>query len=153
MLYQRVVIFRITHVSMLMDDVVADQVSAQERERILKLIRHIHSVTGHGSMTTMIQALQKRGVPNHVLEVARQFKCSLCEERKRVAPRRPATLEVAPAKWQVIQSDLGSWTNPVNKNKYKFILFIDEGCRFRTGKILFENSRSQAHWPLLRTML
>jgi hypothetical protein len=29
-------------------------------------------------------------------------------------------------------------------------LFIDEGCRFRTGRILFENSREQATWPVVR---
>lgn len=127
-----------------------ESLTPQERNRILGLIKHIHSVSGHGSIENLVKAMQRRGVPEHVLELAKSFRCSICEERKRVAPRRPASLETLPRKWQVVQSDMGSWYHPITKDKCKFILFIDEGCRFRTGKILFENSRSQATWPIIR---
>ena len=128
----------------------AASLSQQERNRILGLIKHIHSVSGHGSVENLVKAMQRRGVPEHVLELAKTFRCPICEERKRVAPRRPASLETLPKKWQVVQSDMGSWYHPITKDKCKFILFIDEGCRFRTGKVLFENSRSQATWPIIR---
>ena len=128
----------------------AASLSEQERNKILGLIKHIHSVSGHGSVENLVKAMQRRGVPEHVLELAKTFRCPICEERKRVAPRRPASLETLPKKWQVVQSDMGSWYHPITKDKCKFILFIDEGCRFRTGKILFENSRSMATWPLIR---
>ena len=130
--------------------VAASDLPVEEQQRIQKLLKHIHSVSGHGSTATMAQALQKRGVPDHVLELARQFQCPICLERKRTAPRRPASLETIPLKWQVIQSDMGSWYHPITKDKCKFVLFIDEGCRFRTGKILFENSRQQATWPIIQ---
>ena len=81
---------------------------------------------------------------------SKTFSCPICDERKRVAPRRPATLEVIPQKWQVVQSDMGSWHHPQSKDKCKFILFIDEGCRFRSGKVIFENSRQMATWPLVK---
>ena len=58
-------------------------VSAEGRERILRFVKHIHSVSGHGSIPTLLQALSKRRVPKHVLEVAATFKCNICEERKR----------------------------------------------------------------------
>ena len=122
----------------------------EEKDRILRLVKHIHSNTGHGSMKNLLEALKRRGVSDAVLEVARQFECPVCEERKRAAPRRPASLETLPQKWQVIQSDLGSWQHPITKHKIKFILFIDEGCRFRVGKILFEDSRQQATWPVVQ---
>ena len=125
-------------------------ISSEEKIKINNLLRHIHSVTGHGSVETLIKSLKNRGVPEKVLAIAREFRCPLCEARKRVVPRRPATLETAPLKWQRIQSDLGSWTHPHTHHKIKFILFIDEGCRFRTGRILFENSREQATWPVVR---
>eukprot|EP00435_Cladocopium_sp_Y103_P018219 s2415_g4.t1 len=130
--------------------VAVDELPPAEVQRIQKLLRHIHSVSGHGSTQTLARALQKRGVPDHVLELARRFECPICLERKRVAPRRPASLETIPLKWQVVQSDLGSWYHPITKDKCKFIMFIDEGSRFRTGKILFENSRNQATWPIVR---
>ena len=121
-----------------------------EKQRILKLIKHIHSVSGHGSVHTLVQALAKRGVPEHVLKIARQFKCPICEERVRTAPRRPATLMTIPKKWQVLQTDVGTWTHPYTRLKYKFVLFIDEGCRFRTGSILFQDQNRQASWEVIR---
>lgn len=121
-----------------------------EKERILKRVQRIHSVSGHGSVDVLLRALKRRGVPDHVLEAAKTFKCAICEERKRTAPRRPATLEVLPQKWQVIQSDFGAWHHPHTGDKIKFILFIDEGSRFRTGQVLFENSRKMATWPIIQ---
>ena len=78
--------------------VAASDLPVVEQQRIQKLLKHIHSVSGHGSTATMVQALQKRGVPDHVLELARQFQCPICQERKRTAPRRPASLETIPLK-------------------------------------------------------
>ena len=130
--------------------VAATDLPVEEQQRIQRLLKHIHSVSGHGSVENMVKALQRRGVQDHVLELARQFQCPICQERKRVAPRRPASLETIPLKWQVVQSDFGSWYHPITKDKCKFMLFIDEGCRFRSGKILFENSRNQATWPIIR---
>lgn len=124
--------------------------SNEEKARILKLIRHIHGTTGHGSLDVLLRALKKRGVPPHVLEIAKSFSCPICQERKRAAPRRPATLEVLPKKWQVVQSDMGSWTHPHTGDKCKFVIFIDEGCRFRAGQILFTNSRNMATWSQMK---
>ena len=126
------------------------ETSPEERDRILKLVKHIHCTSGHGSLTNLLRALQKRGVAPHVLAVAKTFSCSICDERKRIGPRRPATLETIPKKWQVVQSDMGSWVHPYSKDKCKFILFIDEGCRFRAGKILFMNNRNMATWSLVK---
>ena len=129
------------------------EVSDEERQRILKLIKHIHSVSGHGSIQTLVQALAKRGVPPHVLKIAKEFKCPICEERVRTSPRRPATLMTIPKKWQILQTDVGTWTHPYTRLKYKFVLFIDEGCRFRTGKILFQGQSRQASWDVIRQSL
>ena len=126
------------------------EISVEEKQRIMRLIRHIHCTTGHGSIATLVNSLKHRGVPERILNLAREFKCVICEERKRTTPHRQATLETVAKKWQRIQCDLGSWTHPQTKHKVKFILFIDEGCRFRVGRILFENSRNQATWPIVR---
>ena len=128
-------------------------VSDAERERVLKLIKHIHSVSGHGSIQTLVKALAKRGVPKHVLDIAKDFKCSICEERVKTAPRRPATLMTVPNKWHTLQTDVGTWTHPYTRDKYKFVLFIDEGCRFRTGKILFKDDSRQASWDVIKKSL
>ena len=126
------------------------EVTPAERARILKLIKHIHSVSGHGSLQTLIQALSARGVPKHVLEIAKTFKCSICEEKVRTSPRRPATLMTVPKKWHTIQTDIGTWSHPYTHKKYKFVLFIDEGCRYRAGKLLFQAQSRQASWEIIR---
>lgn len=92
-------------------------IDREERERILKLVRHIHNVTGHGSLSTLLKSLKHRGVSERILAVARDFECPVCEERKRTAPHRPATLETLAKKWQKVQCDLGSWMHPQTKNK------------------------------------
>ena len=78
-----------------------------EKDRNLLLVKHIHSNTRHGSLKNLLEALKKRGMSEAVLEVAQQFKCPICEQRKSAAPRRPASLETLPQKRQDIQSDLG----------------------------------------------
>ena len=126
------------------------EVTPAEKERILKLVKHIHSVSGHGSLQTLIQALSARGVPKHVLDVAKTFRCSICEERVKTSPRRPATLMTVPKKWHTVQTDIGTWAHPYTQKKYKFVLFIDEGCRFRVGKLLFQAQSRQASWDMIR---
>ena len=126
------------------------EMTSEEKQRIMRLIRHMHCTTGHGSIATLVNSLKHRGVPERILGLAREFKCVICEERKRTTPHRQATLETVAKKWQRLQCDLGSWTHPQTKHKVKFILFIDEGCRFRVGRILFENSRNQATWPIVQ---
>lgn len=127
-----------------------EELTAAQKDEILKKTQHIHSVSGHGSLDVLVRSLQQRGVPAHVLEVAKQFTCSICAERKRTDPRRPSTLETVPKEWEVVQVDLGTWTNPHSREKFKFILFVDEGSRFKVGKVLFENSRQQATWDVVQ---
>jgi hypothetical protein len=43
------------------------------------------------------------------------------------------------------------WIHPVTKRKVYFILFVDSGCRFKVGKVLFEDSRKTATWNDLKT--
>ena len=92
------------------------------RREILRKVQHIHRVTGH------VKALQVRGVSSEVLEIRKGFRCPTCQENKRVSPRRQATLETLPRKWERIQMDLGDWTHPVHKHKIRFALIIDEGA-------------------------
>ena len=47
-----------------------------------------------------------------------------------------ATLEPLPPKWKVVQADSGHWTHPTTKEQVQFIIMVDEGCRFRVGKIV-----------------
>ena len=122
----------------------------QQKVELHKKLQQIHSVTGHGSLKNLLDSLKRRGVSAKILEEAKNFKCPICEERSKTAPRRPATLEVPPGKWTTIQSDIGTWTHPNSMEKSKFILFVDEGCRFRVGRVLFTHKTKNATWDMIK---
>ena len=96
----------------------------------------LHAATGHCSTRNMVLALQKRGAGPRVLEAARKFKCSVCEEKKRINHKHVASLEPLPPKWATVCADGGTWTHSETNETVGFAVLIDEGCRFRTARIL-----------------
>ena len=74
------------------------------------------------------------------------LRTSNAQEHKGRAPRRHSTLETIPRKWERIQVDAGDWTHPVSGTKFRFVLFIDEGSRFRTGQVLAGDPREAGNW-------
>ncbi|CAK9012567.1 Retrovirus-related Pol polyprotein from transposon RE1 (Retro element 1) (AtRE1) [Includes: Protease RE1 [Durusdinium trenchii] len=112
------------------------QVSREERDRILKLLFKIHSATGHGSYELLLKTLQRRQVSPHVLAIAKSFRCSACDERKRPDPRRQANLEVHTDRWRSVQIDTAYWKHPISKKQVSFSLVMDEASRFLVGKVM-----------------
>lgn len=108
----------------------------EEVSRNMKLIRRIHSATGHCSKKYLHKALKRRGVHSRVLKLVEDFRCPVCDENKRVVPRNKSTLNEIPPKWSQLQVDVGEWQHPVTGESWKFLLAIDEGSRFRVGRSL-----------------
>ena len=123
------------------------EVSEEEKREIIKKVQHIHRTTGHGSMKNLVAAMKRRGVPPHVLKVAKEWTCPTCEERKRPDPRRFANLETIAKRW------VGTWTHPGTRKRYHFVLFVDTGTRFMTGKIVSEHTKNNAGWVELKQAL
>ena len=113
----------------------------RENQRIDKELYLLHASTGHSSVRNMIMALQKRGVSEHVMERARKFKCSVCEEKQKLQPRQVASLEPLPPKWATVCADGGHWTHPQTQQVVGFAVIIDEGSRFRTARILSQGKK------------
>ena len=112
------------------------KVETKKRALIRKQLYLLHAATGHSSVRNMIMMLQKRGVKPEVLEEAKRFTCSICQEKAKVTPKHVSSLEPLPPKWSVICADGGKWTHPVSQEHVEFAVIIDEGSRFRTAKIL-----------------
>ena len=127
-----------------------EEITAEEKHAIELKVQHIHRSTGHGSMKNLIDSLKKRGVPPKVLRVAQAWKCPTCAEKKQQDPRRLATLQTIADKWEVLQIDAGTWTHPVHKTKIHFVLMVDEGSRFKVGKVLHQHPTKTASWEDLR---
>ena len=116
--------------------------SPAEKEHWLHKIRLLHSATGHGSKEVLQEALKKRKVDKRVIDLVGEFRCDTCEERKRPAPRRVATLEVHPARWKVMLADGAHWVHPVDKTRNIIGLYMDQNSRFLVGKILIQHKSS-----------
>ena len=113
------------------------------RERIRKQLYLLHSATGHGSLKSMVDMLKRRNADPQVIQLAQEFRCSICAEKKQVQPRHLSSLEVLPPKWHTISADSGHWKHPTSHEHIQFMLIIDEGSRFRVAKVLSKGSKQQ----------
>ena len=111
-------------------------ISQERTTQILQRLRRIHSATGHCSNQYLVKALQKRNASDDVIEVARKFRCAVCDEKVRTKPRPTATLHDIPPKWSRLQADVGMWLNPEDNSSWHFLLAVDEGSRLRVGVVL-----------------
>ena len=105
-------------------------------EEINRKLYLLHAATGHSSVRNMIQALQRRGASKAVMDQARNFRCSVCEEKQKVNFKHAASLEPLPPKLATISADGGKWEHPQSKEEYEFAVIIDEGSRFRVARVM-----------------
>lgn len=129
------------------------EMTADEKKKIEAKIQHIHRSTGHGSLKNLVASLKRRGVPERVLRVAREWVCPVCTERKRPDPRRYANLETIAKRWEVVEADMATWVHPISKQKMHFVVFVDAGSRFVVAKILSKSKRNDASWEDLKRAL
>ena len=119
-----------------MEGVEQGPLTEQEKELCLQKIAILHRNTGHGPLEHLVKALEVRRTDPRVIELAKTFECSTCKELSRQVPRSRVSLEPVPPKWSVVQTDNAHWRHPHTKVQTQFTLMIDEGCRFRIGKIM-----------------
>ena len=105
-------------------------------EDIQRKLYLLHAATGHCNTRHLVDALKRRGANKQILEQAKNFRCAICEESRRVNHKHAASLEPLPPKLAAICADGGKWTHPVTNEDYEFVLIIDEGSRFRVAKVL-----------------
>ena len=115
----------------------------RERERLKRQLYLLHAATGHCSTQHLVAALKRRNASAEVIKLAEEFKCSICEERKRVMPRHVASLEPLPPKFHTVVTDVGHWYHPGLKEHCQFLVAIDEGSRFRVAKIVSKGPKQQ----------
>ena len=115
----------------------------KEEERLKRQIYLLHAATGHCSTRHLLEALKRRNAKPEVLKLAAEFKCSICEERKKITPRHVASLEPLPPKFHTISADIGHWRHPKTGEHHQFMIILDEGSRFRIARILSTGAKQQ----------
>ena len=115
----------------------------KEADRIRRQLYLLHAATGHCSTIHLVNALKRRGARPEVIRLAEQFRCSICDERKRVMPRHVASLEPLPPKFHTVSADVGHWYNAHKKEHVQFLVIIDEGSRFRIARVVSKGPKQQ----------
>ena len=123
--------------------------SAEEIRRRLYLI---HSSTGHGPIKYLIQMLKRRGVGPEILQEAEKFTCPVCQERVKPRPRNLASLEPLPPKLATVAADIGHWYHPTTKEKWQFVIFVDEGSRFRVARMALHGRKQHVSAALFLSL-
>ena len=136
-----------------MEETELSEEEKKERADIRKKLNHIHQSTGHGSKEALLEALRRRGCHEKVMEEAQRWRCTMCEARKRMDPRRFATLESVAQKGERLQIDVATWVNEITKKKYYIMVMIDEGSYFRVARVIATGKGNTAKWEIMRKTL
>eukprot|EP00439_Symbiodinium_sp_Y106_P027988 s1180_g3.t1 len=120
-----------------------ERMSREEKERVIRLLRKIHSSTGHCSNQHLVQHLKRQNASPAILRLARDLSCDVCREWSRPSPRPQSTLHPISRKWETLIMDCGYWRNQGTGKSWLFILAVDEGSRLRVGRVIREGSRAK----------
>ena len=77
-----------------------------EDKELYQSLMRMHVNSGHRSINRLCRALVIAGAPRSTVRMARKLKCSICQERKRPAKRRLASLPKARNSGDVVHADL-----------------------------------------------
>ena len=105
-------------------------------EEIKRKLYLLHASTGHSNTRNLVTALQKRGASARIIQLAKDFRCSVCHEGKKIGSKHVASLEPLPPKLMTISADGAKWNHPVSHEDYEFAVVIGEGSRYRTAKVM-----------------
>ena len=104
----------------------------------------------HSPVEHLVRALEARRTDPRIVDLARNFQRPVCQELKRRVPRPQVSLEPTRPKWAVVQADNAFWRHPHTLETAQFTLMIDEGCRFRVGKVMVKGDGGISGAQLIR---
>ena len=90
----------------------------------------MHRAAGHSSFESLARLLEKRQAAKSV-ELARELRCSDCEESRRITPAPPASTEEPPQLWEYLGMDVfeHEFEEDGSQRKGKFLLMQDRASR------------------------
>ena len=105
-------------------------------EEIQKKLYLLRSATGHSPKRYLIQSLKRRGAHPKIIQEAEKFRRTVCEETRRPQPRNFASLEPQPQRFDTLTADVRHFIHPHTGEYHQFLLMVDEGSRFKVGRII-----------------
>ena len=112
-------------------------------EEIQRKLYLLHAATGHSPIRYMVQTLKRKGVHRDIIKAAENFTCPVCVEKGRPQPRNVAALEPQPQRFDTVSADMGNMVHPHTGEHFHFIIMVDEGSRFKVGRVLMKGKKRQ----------
>lgn len=109
----------------------------------LKLtIKRLHDRSGHPSNSALVNCLRARGVPKHVLELAKEHKCDACQEVRLPKPKGHVSLEKCETIWHTLQMDVGQFRY---RDQVVHVLFmVDEASHYMVSHEMFRHDHQES---------
>ena len=107
----------------------------KELRDLKETIHRLHVRSGHPTNQALVNCLRARGVPKHVLDLAKEHKCDSCHEVKLPQPHSKVSFNKTELLWHTIQMDIGQLK--VGQQVVHFLLVMDEASHFAIAHELF----------------
>jgi hypothetical protein len=121
----------------------------------MQAVKRLHENTGHRSMKRLARALMVSGAPLEAVVAAKNLRCSVCSEQKRMKPPKPASLPVPKDVNDQVHIDLFQVMDAGETNHF-IVHMTDYTSRYQLAGVLQNKSTGavvswiKQHWlPLL----
>lgn len=118
------------------------EMSQKELKDLKDTIHRLHMRSGHPTNQALVNCLKARGVPKHVIELAKEHRCDSCQEVRLPQPHNKSSLRETETLWHTIQMDIGQFK--VGEMVVHFLLIIDEASHFAVAHELFRTSSQES---------
>ncbi|CAK0848912.1 unnamed protein product [Prorocentrum cordatum] len=119
-------------------------IDLDELRKVEIAARRIHAACGHCPFAQVARSLAARGADKRIVEHVKGMRCPACDESQKQGPPRPVgSADEVPKKWAVLQSDLAEWEDPCSHEKFKLVLYLDQGSKLGVGHVLFKMVKSK----------
>ena len=116
--------------------------SQEERDRWQVQIAKFHKAAGHPTRRNLAKIVKDAGHPEWKVKMALDYECPTCQSLRaggtssgQIPPAATHSLYQA---WEAVGADVGEWIPPGNKQKVKFVLFMDLATKLRIVQPLYK---------------
>ena len=105
--------------------------TSKDQEVVHRALQKIHANMNHLGNRFLVTLLKRRGSPPWVLNMAKDLKCSVCEQFQKRKPLPPASGHLS-LPLDVVQIDGMDWIHPGDLTRARATVMVEEG----SGKVV-----------------
>ena len=112
-------------------EIVAEQPTSEERERVLSMLHRLHRAAGHPTNASLAKLCLARKMSPWIVEEARKLECQACRDTQRGAQKiLPVSISEKPKPWEVVAMDAFELTFPQQQQKARYVIMMCTAMHF-----------------------